>query len=429
MQKQVDAKKINNDFNKEDVIKKKKLKKKNSIIRNGLFLIIWTYIALRVFIGDLEMFYILNYSRESFIQHAILRNLFFTTIVFVYWNIVGNKKFWKNIGLFFLFPFYPFLLNSLVFLYYATIYYPIEILFRLGFNSFIYSYLDLIIGSIINFKNKVISAVMFTASVYFIYIGNEYMLIIAIVFLFLLLFGHLNNRFKEVFTPFNILRLPIDLMPSSEDELDDIVNNTFEEKANRKDKKRHTDGLKFKLEDHILMHEFINIVNAKIKSILQQRTYAKSFLWKALFSFFYSILIVAIINFALYKFSTDNFKLETNPTFFNFFYYSVYSVFPNGTDIIAQSIYAKSLQIIGVFVGVVIQIIILAISFTISTEKYKESYSLISAYSEKYSNKHKEKILKKYGLDSISSAILSLETEGKDVKNQLRIFKKLFGIK
>ena len=89
--------------------------------------------------------------------------------------------------------------------------------------------------------------------------------------------------------------------------------------------------------------------------------------------------------------------MKNSVGFFFTFYYSFFTIFPDGTDIIPIDIVAKITRMSGVVVGVLINLLLLTVYLTISNEKFKENLSNLSDITDNYSKEIQIHFENKYG--------------------------------
>jgi hypothetical protein len=249
-------------------------------------------------------------------------------------------------------------------------------------------------------------------------------LYIPIVLFVILQTIHIAARFKETFSPMKILKMPVgDLddflkTPSSPDKFDEI----FEDESNEKDVSDEEKKLK-NMERYLIINEFATAFNFKLKEIINRRIYMLSFLGKALFSFFLAMVYFGAINYCLFKINPNFFKTELSPQYFDFFYYSFFTIFPDGTDIVPISVISKIARMAGVSVGVVINLLLLTFYIAISSEKFKENLSKISKVTDKYTIEIQQHFKLKYGCNP-ADGIKRLKEMGSEIDSLIKDFRK-----
>jgi ABC-type multidrug transport system fused ATPase/permease subunit len=378
--------------------KKRKEKKKNKNLKNALFTIIWLYFLSRLIITDFDLLVANHYLHINPILYSSLRILFISLFILVVWMRIGNKRFWKNFGLFLLFPIYPGLYNVLKTLLWTI---PSKLI-KHKKTATLYNYIEWYFDFFFHFKRKMAIGIIFLLSFISLYsLGSQLMVIPIILFSFLQI-SHLRRRYNETYEPIKIFQLKLELSDPERDEnlSKEKLKEQFD-KITEDAKKREEEGKTefLEMEHLLLMSEFSHVFNAKIRDILNKRSYLKSFIWKAIYSFLISMVFFGGINYALYIMDSNNFEIEYSPGYFDFFYYSFFTIIPDGTDIEPITMVAKSIRMTGVIIGVFINLLVLAVYFSVSSDRYKENLEKVVRYTDIYSDEIKKHFKEKYGKD------------------------------
>lgn len=398
---------------------KKKLAKR--IIRNILFISFWLYVLIRLFITDIDLLVAENLGIQNVPLFVTLRLLILLIIFFLIWKTIGNKRFWKNIGLFFLFPIYP---VGWVLTKGFAFYLPGFLLYS-NLHFTLYSYIELIITFIVDFKKTSLKILLFVLAFIILFNLDSYWLIFPIIIFSFLQLNHIHKRYKQTFEPIKIFRIDLDseIFENDKPFLIDKVEKKLDKIS--KDKRLNDEEKVFKKIEHILLiSEFAKSLSISIKDILNNRTYFKSFLWKILFSLFFSMVLIGGINYALYKMDPVNYNFESEPKFYDFFFYSFFTIIPDGTDITPASTIAKTVKMIGVLIGVIINLLVLTFYVAVANDKYREKLSKLSIYSNEYSESVKSFFRQKYGYDP-SEYIEKIKNRGDYFKDFSEIVSKI----
>jgi len=93
--------------NTKPVEEKPKSKKKGVFSRNKnvLFLLVYFYLFVRIFVTDLDLILVKKQFGVNYSEYIAIRFFLLSIIFFSIWKKLGNKRFWKNIGLFAALPF------------------------------------------------------------------------------------------------------------------------------------------------------------------------------------------------------------------------------------------------------------------------------------------------------------------------------------
>jgi hypothetical protein len=408
----------------EEIIKtpSKKGKRTRRIIKNFLFFFFWLYLLIRLFITDIDLLLATRLGIQNSRLFISLRFISLLIIFFLIWIYIGNKRFWKNVGLFVLFPIYP---GGWIFVQGICGNLP-EFLLAKNLHFTLYSYIELIINFIFEFKRTMLKILVFILAFIVLFNLNSYWLLISIVIFSFLQISHIIKRFRQTFEPIKVFRIKIDTGDMEKDH--PLLMGSIEKQFQKieRDKKLGNEEKTFKQIEHVLMiSEVANTLSLEIKNILTNRTYFKAFFWKILFSLLISMIFFGGINYALYRFNPSNYNVDHNPSFFNFFYYSFFTIIPGATDISAASTVAKFVKMAGVSIGIIINLLILTFYITVANDKYKEKLSKLINYADQYSVDVKDFFKKKYGYDP-SEYVEKVKKQGTNFKTMMDFLGMLF---
>lgn len=403
-----------------------RVQKKDKNLRTSkivIFSLIWSYTFIRFFFTDIDGLLLSKNLKIDLSVYVSLRLIFFTLIIFFFWLRLGNIRFWKNLGLLFLFPIYPFSWKVLKKFLWDTPKY----LFDKKYQVALFYYLEFVIGFFVDFKYIIFKWALLILSFITLFSLDGYWLVIPIAVFTFLQINHLVKRFKQTFSPIKIFRLNMKVSEEDFDEYlsDEKIEENVSSIKTRDDLEEEERVIK-EMETFLLMTEFTRAFNLKIKEVVSNRTYMLSFLGKAVFSFLITMIYFGGINLALYKISSNNFKVDFIPEYFDFFYYSFFTVFPDGTDIEPVSKIAKIIRMVGVFIGVIINLLLLTVYLTISNEKYKENLEKLSTFSSEYSKKVDDYFKRKYGHDP-AEGLKKIKKISSTVENAMGFLNKLSG--
>jgi hypothetical protein len=182
------------------------------------------------------------------------------------------------------------------------------------------------------------------------------------------------------------------------------------------------------MENLLMISEVCSVVSVKIRDIVNNRTYLKSLFWKVIYSFAISMIFFGGINYALYKISPSNFKVDFIPGYFDFFNYSFFTIFPNGTKILPVSKVAEITRMTGASIGFLLNLLILIFYFTVFNSKYEKNLNNLIEYLERYSNEAQEYFHQKYKNNPV--AILdNLKKQSEKFGNLEKVVDMIFGNK
>jgi len=408
--------------------KKEDLKKvkKRKIPKRILFAFIWLYLVVRMIITDIDLFIVRSYYEINPVLYVTLRLLILSFIVLAIWIKIGNKKFWKNFGNFLLFPLYPGLFNILKVLLWGI---PSKLINNKK-TSLLYNYIEWYLDFFFNFKKSLIVGIVFLLSFISLFTLESHYMLIPIGLFTVLQILHLKRRYNETYEPIKIFQIKLNLSDPERDESvsPEKLKAQFEKVTEdvKKREKENVDAEIIEMERLLLMSEFSKAFNAKTKDILNTRSYLKSFIWKAIYSLLLSMVFFGGINYSLYIFDSSNFKIDFIPSYFDFFYYSFFTIIPDGTDIEPITATAKSIRMVGVVIGIVINLLVLAVYFSVSNDKYKENLEKILRYTEIYSTEISNHYKEKYGQEP-ADGIKKLKVASSALKS-IEAIRKLFSL-
>lgn len=386
-------------------IKQKPSKRKRirKLFRNILFSIAWFYICISIFYANPDTMIVMNYNLMDVGAYASIRILLMIFIIMSFWMIVGNKKFWKLIGLFFLFPIYPVLLKTA----FIVIFYPLTYLIEIKWYSILYSYIELLAAFFFKFKQLIFRFSLLLLCIFLLVSLPDNFQIITIIMFAILQLMHLISRVNEVKEPFRILQFPVQEIeelikdPNTPSKLDEIISGESKDVSSINEKGRIE-----QFEVIVLINEFTKIFKLRIKEILTRRTYIMSFVWKYIYSCALAMVYFGAMNYGLFKYSPDQYIVTSNPNYFEFFYYSFFTIFPDTTSIVPVDVLSKILRMTGVFVGVFLNALLFIVFITSNGERFKESLTSLLHSIETYSGEIQSYFMAKHGMSYI--AILSI---------------------
>lgn len=187
------------------------LTKNNSHWKNGsrngyknlFFGILWAYILIKFFFVDIDIALAKSVGLNNISAYLTFRFIIVSVILLVIWKIIGNKRFFKNLGKFIIFPNYPGAWLLIKFFFWTI---P-NLLINKKLHFFLYSYIESIITFIAEFKTITLKIFAFVASFIFVFYFTSYCMIIPISLLLTLQILHIYKRYKQVFGPIKILGL------------------------------------------------------------------------------------------------------------------------------------------------------------------------------------------------------------------------------
>ena len=314
--------------------------------------------------------------------YILVKLISINLILFLVWLKIGNIRFWKNIGLFFVYPFYPLAWKLIVRLIWKT---PKKLIRKKRFVA-LYYYIETLVDFVLSFKSKVVISLLFVLGITLLIVSKGYWYLIPIIIFSFLQIAHLIKRFNQTFSPLKVFKISIDELenvdstPLSPEELD-----KFHADQKKYEKLTEEERMIKGMEYFLIINELAEIINLKIKEVISRRVYMFSFLSKTIYSFLIAIFYFSSINYCLYHISPLHFKANFIPSFFDFIYYTFFTIFPDGTDISAASDIAKLIRMSGAFIGIIINLLLLTVFFAITSDRFKKIFERVSNMTDNYS--------------------------------------------
>lgn len=391
--------------------------------KNTIFLSLWIYGAIRVFITDFDLMLITKYTNISSVDYIVGRLFVAFTIMILLWKRIGNKRFWKNVGLFLALPVYPGFWSFIKAFFWNTPKYLIE----KKQNYLLYLYTESVIGFFVHFKSTVLKFLIFSIAIIItLFSYNHILLWTSIILLLISQILHLYKRWNELFGPIKVFQLEF---APIEEQSEVITVEKIEEQIRKNIEKQDSNTkrhLVIEMERYLFMHEILKAFDQKIKKVLRSQAYLKGFILKSLYSFFFAIVIFGAINYCVFKLDNDNFQVIGEPGFFEFFYYAFFNIFSEGVDIEPLTRISKLLRMMGVSVGVLASFLILGVFFTVNSDRYKKNLELVSIWTGKFTNDLAERFQSKYNKKP-DEGHSWLKSQGSEIIEHINEFKKLFG--
>lgn len=405
------------------IIKNQDKKKKSTpkIFKNAIFFFVWFYIIVKVFITDIDLLITQHLGLRNIPLYITLRFICVAIVFLLIWKKIGNTRFWITIIQFFLSPITGFWAIAKYLFWHLPMF-----LLEKNFHFIAYSYIELLINFFAEFKISMLKILLFVFSFIVLFSLDSYWLFIPISIFSFLQIAHLYKRYKQTFEPIKIFRIQLDSPNVNIDKIFPTEKIEKKERDIENDKISEEEKTFKKMEHTLMMSEFASELSLGVKNILTNRSYLKSLLWKAAFSLFISMIFFGGINYALYKLEPTSFKVESVPTYFNFFYYSFFTIFPDGTDITPLSETAKMVRMAGVSIGFLINLLLLIVYLTVVNDKYKENLNKLIKYANRYSEDAKRYFNKKYGQNPVEM-LKKLKKPGSDLENMMFAIRSLFG--
>lgn len=367
------------------------LNKKYSITKRILFSLVWIYVLIRVFITDVDAVIADKLGISNVPLYAVIRLLFISLIIIVTWIRIGNSRFWRNVMLFFVFPLYP---NFLILI--KKLFQIPKYLYQNKKTTLLFYCLETIITFLASFKSNIAKITLFLLGIIGLAYFKGYWLIIPICTFSTIQIMHLYKRVSQSFSPIKFFGLKVDL--ENEKNKGFSAEEALKSRRSDSETELNKEERTIKEMEHFLMLSVLfNSLGSRMKHVLNNKTYMISFLGKGIFSFILSIICFGGINYALYKINPHWYRIDFGPNFFDFIYYSFFTIFSEGVDIEPVTTLTKMVRMAGVFVGVIINLIILGILFNNNNERYQKTLSQIMTFSQTYNAELSKYFQTQYG--------------------------------
>lgn len=335
-------------------------------VKNIIFFLLWLYIFGKLFIADVETFIFRTYNISD---SWILNYRFFILIIIsiILWFKLGFWRFFKNLGLFILYPF-KILFWNIPFVFGYKI--PLK-LFQSKQYILLLGYAESVIGFFRKFRWSVLQfATLLLAILTAFNSKNVFFLYVATSYFGLYLIFHFFERVKYAINPLGLTISNAKFLESRDDDAF-IPKLTITEKE-----KTDEQVIRKRKDEHIR-----SIVYSKylITFLAQQvDNYSKiTFLFltiiKLIVTFTLSIFICAFMSYCFYKIAPGSYKssIDGGITFIDFIVYGFFNVAPDGIYLEPTTKSGWVLKTIFGYVGVVCIGILLISIFTAITSTFE----------------------------------------------------------
>ncbi|MCY1634400.1 hypothetical protein [Marinifilum sp. D737] len=388
-------------------------------IKEVIFIIIWSVIFMKLFVVDVERQFIEYYFME-FKPYFAYRVFFYSLILIVCWYIIGNKRFFKNLGYL---VFYPIIL--LLWKVPKIFFWQIpKILYKSKSWLLIYAYINSWINHFWQLKYNILRFLLLMVSLILIFKSNNVIILYVVNFFILgLLISLLVDKFKTAFQPLRLFKLNLELSNLKDKEkynvaskfIDNLKETEDVENLDEEDSTKNELSVEKKqkenIEQIILIKSIFSFVTIRMKDFLSRKTYIVVFFLKILVAFLNAWFLISLLNYGAYKISESNFAVNNAPNFFDFVYYTFHSML-HGTipHIVPSGVLGKVLDILAPFTGLLLTGTLLTVFFTVKTDKYKENLAEIIGFTETQLSQFENVLIEKYNF-TLSQAVKFLESK------------------
>jgi len=360
-------------------------KKQKKILREVLAPVIWIYVVLKVII-DFDAWLIYEHF-PSFSWVIYYRPFFLLGIVAILYLKLGKSKFWKLVGFCMAYPFILILWRI-----------PKALLKDKSWIG-IFACLDIVAGFCKNFKWNLIMLAAVAPSFILVFTTNsKASLSLAISVLFIFLCTHFFGIFK------------FSLQPTSFSE--EKVRNLNEKGAEQMKKHFNTQDIKKfdennkvnsswlgKLELLVISSNCLYFLKQRLRNFQKSSFFVMYPLSHLIYTFFVTVIVFAVNNFALYKADYKQFVISSKASLGEFFYYSFNSIFFNGIrEISPAATIAKIFNCMEMFFAFLIGVILITLLITIRREKDSKEIENAIILIEKQTTYAEELLLKEFSV-------------------------------
>lgn len=338
------------------------------LLREAFAFALWAYLVVKIFVFDFDVYFVETYLPSV---SWLVRFKFFLFLVLtaIYWLSVGDKNFLKSLGFILAYPFIV-LFWRMPKLFVGNWF---AVLAGVGFGvSFFKSFK----------RNFLIFTVIALSTVLVIFTEDPLLLASAIVALSLFLVVHFLRRFYLSFVPSKALFLPkqatLELIEKSKNNLrlPEDLRSTAVEKFNAEQHQKWS----MSLQTLLILNRFSHFAASKLREFQESRLVILYFLFGLIFSFFLTVFIFALNNYALHKLDPTAFSDPSEKNLFYFLYYSLNTILSgNIADFYPISTIARLLSTAELVFGFFLLVVLFFVFTNVKSDKTKaEVDSLIS---------------------------------------------------
>ena len=177
----------------------------------------------------------------------------------------------------------------------------------------------------------------------------------------------------------------------------------------------------------VLANHALTFVSNNLNSYKGKRAYLIAWIYELFIFLLISIVFFWFVNYQIYLIDPTNFKLEGDPTKFEFFYYTLKTItFGDIPTILPNSVFSKAIEIASFFVvGIFILIIAASIIFSFRQDKMKENIELTTKICVDQNRIISEYMEKEFNTD-VQSAVTEISTIKDSIDKLQRILKNVF---
>lgn len=369
-------------------------------IRETLAILFWTYILIKLFVFDIDVFLMSKFLPE----YVWLLNLkFFILIggIALIWLVTKNK--------------YILSWSLYVFFYPAIIFFwkiPYFI-FKLRSWVLAFAFINAIISFFKSVKYNFITFALFLVSLSIIFsFSNEKLLwpALAIILVFLLI--TYIYRFVLVFKPSSIFQVYIKIFSGirksgvSVFALDESIKNLPVESLDQKQMETWTANLQMS----VLFNRVCLFAAKKLRDYQNSGLNVISYVLTILVLTALTVFSFAAINYGLFKIDSGLFSYSATPNFFTFFYYSFNNLIFNSIREITPILpISQTVSMIEYFLALFLVVIFVSLLFSVRSQRHTEELNEIIKGIAGQGKDMEGFIKDEYKINSIDDAMVELE--------------------
>lgn len=374
----------------------KKQSKVKKTLRESCAFTLWLYLIVKVFVFDFDVYLVETYL-PSFSWIVRFKFLVYLVLISVYWLSVGDKNFFKTIGYILIYPF-------------IFIWRLLTVLFRSWF--LVFTTLSFAISFFRSFKINVVTfTTILVASVLILLTNQKILITFCSITLSLYLLWHFAKRFYYSFVPARALFLPKDtlvaILDKTKDQfkLPDEIRLISADKYTTDQKNKWATNLQFL----IILNKATQFAASKLKELQERRIVILYFIFALLFSFFVTVIVFALNNYALHKIEPASFSNTAARSFFFFLYYSFNTILTNGIpDFYPVSTVARLLNTAEIFFGFFLLIILFFVYTNVRSDRTKNEIDSLITSLDKQGSDLESFVAQEFSMD-INQALSEIE--------------------
>lgn len=369
-------------------------------IRETLAILFWTYILIKLFVFDIDVFLMNKFLPE----HIWLLNLKFFILtggIALIWLVTKNK--------------YILSWSLYVFFYPAIIFFwkiPYFI-FKLRSWVFAFAFINAIISFFKSIKYNFITFALFLVSLSIIFnFSNEKLLWSASTIILVILLITYIYRLFLVLKPSSIFQVYTKIFSELRKNavrswtLDESIKNLPVESLNQEQLETWIENLQMS----VLFNRVCLFMAKKLRNYQNSGLNVISYVLTILFLIALTVFSFAVINYGLFKIDSGLFSYSTTPSFYTFFYYSFNNLLFNSIREITPILFiSQTISMIEYFLALFLIVIFVSLLFSVKSQRHTEELNdLIKEITDQ--GKYMESFIKdEYKINSISDAIVELK--------------------